>query len=406
MAYLHNLIRDEILDEFLDDVAAPAVSESIQENNLEPTNEVKDGLSQNISKRPRRANAGAKMASLMNSMEKDDFYQKSYGGFEDEEDDIDFDPLMVRLSDLSDLSDAEEDDVDSDFSIDENVEQPKPDVKDDEKEEQENFPLISFYKKIPDEDYEKIIPRHSIKVENNAQFHEENPEPKILRQANGIWICQDCSKPFKTEVGAKRHYNTKHQKNNAQPEIEAPDVLVDEPMPKKIKREIKTENAFYQEIEQEPLLEHSGAEDDDEIIQRPASQKLAKIHIDKIHKGLKKYACQYCDKSYTQSQSLNRHIDNIHKQVHIKGSKKYACQQCDKSYTQSHSLKSHVQIVHEGISPFTCALCGDSFKQRVSIKRHMERGHSGITINQEAAEEEMEVLQRLMEGENGTNNES
>ena len=34
--------------------------------------------------RSRRANAGAKMATLMNSMENNDFYKEQYGGFEEE----------------------------------------------------------------------------------------------------------------------------------------------------------------------------------------------------------------------------------------------------------------------------------------------------------------------------------
>ena len=42
--------------------------------------------------RPKRANAGAKMASLLNnSAEKDEFYQKAYGGFTEDADDGDFD---------------------------------------------------------------------------------------------------------------------------------------------------------------------------------------------------------------------------------------------------------------------------------------------------------------------------
>ena len=207
-------------------------------------------------------------------------------------------------------------------------------------------------------------------------------------------------------------------------------------MPKKM----KTENITYQKIEQQPFPE--AEVDDGEMIQCQTDGRwrcgrgctktfkfkhLAKIHVKHIHKGLKKYACQKCDKSFTESHSLKshnqlvhekpqldvngfwqcnwgqactktyksnskqlvqRHIDNVHK-----GLKKYACQQCDKSYTQSHSLKSHVQIVHEKVSPFVCVLCGNSFKQRITIKRHMKKVHSGVDVKPEAAEkeEDMEV---------------
>ena len=63
--------------------------------------------------RSRRANAGAKMATLMDSMENDDFYKEQYGGFEEEENDKEF----AYQSPTED-----HDEVDSDSSIDEDEE--------------------------------------------------------------------------------------------------------------------------------------------------------------------------------------------------------------------------------------------------------------------------------------------
>ena len=68
------------------------------------------------SSRSRRANAGSKMASLLNSEEADEFYKDTYGGFEEVENDNEF----AYHSPV-------EDEVDSDFSIDENDE-PKSDL--------------------------------------------------------------------------------------------------------------------------------------------------------------------------------------------------------------------------------------------------------------------------------------
>ena len=63
------------------------------------------------SHRERRANAGNKMAKLLNEEEEDDFYKTTYGGFDEVEQDHDY---MEE--------DEAEDEVDSDFSIDENDE--------------------------------------------------------------------------------------------------------------------------------------------------------------------------------------------------------------------------------------------------------------------------------------------
>ncbi|EFN71247.1 Vacuolar protein sorting-associated protein 72-like protein [Camponotus floridanus] len=61
--------------------------------------------------RQKRANAGNKMARLLNEEEEDDFYKTTYGGFDEVEQDNDY---MEE--------DEAEDEVDSDFSIDENDE--------------------------------------------------------------------------------------------------------------------------------------------------------------------------------------------------------------------------------------------------------------------------------------------
>ena len=367
MAYLHNLIKDEILDEFLED-EVPFSFVHNQKNSLEPTKtddeEENGGPSQNISEGTTVPYSQQSISIFQESMEK----PKS---------------IWLRRTKLASL-----------------VNSIKKEVKDEEivdveKVENENVHSETTNQEIRDEDYEKIIPQITIpiKVENVVvQLHEENPgedppdPPKnqrqartvyALRQANGIWICQECSKPFMTEIGAMRHYKTKHAENKEQH------------MPKKI----KNENTTYQEIEQQqPFLE--AEVDDGEMIQRQTDGRwrcgrgctktfkfkhLAKIHVKHIHKALKKYACQQCDKSFTESHSLKSHNQLVHEkpqldvnrfwkcnwgqactktfkskqlaQHHIdnvhKGLKKYVCQQCDKSYTQSHSLKSHVQIVHK-----------------------------------------------------------
>lgn len=87
--------------------------------------------------RERRTNAGNKMAKLLNEEEEDDFYKTTYGGFDEVEQDNDY--MFVYhisivylcnknswLTIIKHLyfreEDEAEDEVDSDFSIDENDE--------------------------------------------------------------------------------------------------------------------------------------------------------------------------------------------------------------------------------------------------------------------------------------------
>jgi len=62
--------------------------------------------------RERRSNAGSKLARLLDEEEDDDFYKTTYGGFNEEEEDNDF----------QFVDEDAPDEVDSDFSIDENDE--------------------------------------------------------------------------------------------------------------------------------------------------------------------------------------------------------------------------------------------------------------------------------------------
>jgi vacuolar protein sorting-associated protein 72 len=76
--------------------------------------------------RSRRSNAGSKMAMLLNTMESDEFYTTTYGGFNEEDADVDFICEAAPVT-ASTTADVDDDIVDSDFSIDENDE-PRSDV--------------------------------------------------------------------------------------------------------------------------------------------------------------------------------------------------------------------------------------------------------------------------------------
>ncbi|XP_078342506.1 uncharacterized protein LOC144628296 isoform X2 [Oculina patagonica] len=57
------------------------------------------------------------------------------------------------------------------------------------------------------------------------------------------------------------------------------------------------------------------------------------------------------------------------------GQKVYRCKKCDKEFSFSSRLKRHL-LVHTGARPFECHVCHRRFTQAVDLKRHMLR-HSG-----------------------------
>lgn len=89
-----------------------------------------------------------------------------------------------------------------------------------------------------------------------------------------------------------------------------------------------------------------------------------------IHKGIKKFQCEYCTKSFTQSGQLKRHI-NSHLNI-----RNYSCPHpgCDKKFVDPSSVSKHLVIHNKGERPFVCSLCTASFN-RLGALRYHEKTH-------------------------------
>jgi len=82
----------------------------------------------------------------------------------------------------------------------------------------------------------------------------------------------------------------------------------------------------------------------------------------------KVHSCDQCDKSYTSTSYLKRHISRDHMKV------RYACDKCDKSYTSKQSLKFHVNSIHKGIN-YGCDQCAKVYLRADTLKKHKLFAH-------------------------------
>ncbi len=85
----------------------------------------------------------------------------------------------------------------------------------------------------------------------------------------------------------------------------------------------------------------------------------------------KPYACDQCDKSFTQNSNLKTHIRFIHTKE-----RPYTCDMCPKSFTQNSNLKNHIRHIHTKEKPYTCDMCPKSFTQNSNLKSHIRHIHT------------------------------
>jgi len=114
------------------------------------------------------------------------------------------------------------------------------------------------------------------------------------------------------------------------------------------------------------------------IIKRKASADLTPPPAKRQHVGLaaiKEHVCQDCDKIFTHSSLLQRHV-----RMHT-GEKPFVCKydDCGSGFTRKDHLTRHMRM-HTGEKPFACseAGCGYAAALKTNLKRHLKTQH-GIT---------------------------
>ncbi|EZA60673.1 hypothetical protein DMN91_007108 [Ooceraea biroi] len=98
-----------------------------------------------------------------------------------------------------------------------------------------------------------------------------------------------------------------------------------------------------------------------------------KIHVAK-HNMIKPYKCTRCTKRFIKEEQLNNHLSKhdrtFKKNKETDSSKRFLCEICSKSFTQSTTLIAHLRA-HNGIKPYVCEVCSRPFTTNAYLKMHM-----------------------------------
>ena len=98
------------------------------------------------------------------------------------------------------------------------------------------------------------------------------------------------------------------------------------------------------------------------------------VHIEKVHRKIKRFQCSECDYQAYDNGGLTNHFKRVHQKL-----KRFKCEHCDYSAYNASVVKVHADSVHKKLKIYRCELCDYSAARISHLKRHIMSVHRQVS---------------------------
>ena len=98
---------------------------------------------------------------------------------------------------------------------------------------------------------------------------------------------------------------------------------------------------------------------------------IRRSHSENLPETLKnrpRFPCAKCDKTFSYKSNLSTHLMRIHSE-NIPSGPRFPCTECKKIFSCKSNLSTHMNM-HKGIKPYTCQICERAFSIKRSLTKH------------------------------------
>ena len=120
-----------------------------------------------------------------------------------------------------------------------------------------------------------------------------------------------------------------------------------------------------------PEIQQVQKDQEQESVPQGIAEKSGTKKQKRFHQSV---PCNQCGKTFFNTDTLKRHVKDLHRQT-SDGLMK--CDQCDYACKNSNNMKYHVQAVHEG-KVWPCKLCDFEARHKGTLIAHIKSKHEGM----------------------------